>query len=84
MNLVANLNNDLQSKIERVFRDVFDDEQLKLQADTSPETLAAWDSLGHIRLIAALEDELHQSFSLQDIEDMNSVAKILAVLESKT
>ena len=78
------MRNDTRTSLQNIFRDVFDDEQLQLRDDLSPETLEAWDSLGHIRLISALEDELQRSFTLDEIEAMTSVAKILTVLAGKS
>ena len=78
------MSNDTRTSLQNIFRDVFDDEQLQLRDELSPEMLEAWDSLGHIRLISALEDELQLSFTLDEIEAMNSVANILAVLAGKT
>ena len=78
------MSNNTRNSLQNIFRDVFDDEQLQLRDELSPETLEAWDSLGHIRLISALEDELQLNFTLDEIEAMNSVAKILAVLAGKT
>lgn len=72
-----------RSKIEEIFREVFDDDQLQLSDSLSSETHLKWDSLGHIRLVSALEDELSLTFTLEDIEAMTSVAKILAVVDSK-
>lgn len=83
MQSVAILNKDLQSSLQDIFRDVFDDDQLQLRADMSPDSLPTWDSLGHIRLIAALEDEFQFSFTLEEIESMTSVSKILSVLADK-
>lgn len=77
------MHNDIRTKIENIFREVFDDDQLQLSDGLSSETLPTWDSLGHIRLVSALEDELSLTFTLEDIEAMTSVAKILAVLDAK-
>ena len=84
LNMAEPMPNNTRDSLQNIFRDVFDDEQLQLRDELSPETLAAWDSLGHIRLISALEDELQLSFTLDEIEAMTSVAKILAVLADKT
>ncbi len=78
------MHNDIRGKIEAVFREVFDDESLQLSDSLSTETLPAWDSLGHIRLVSALEDDMALSFTLEEIEAMTSVAKIVAVVASKT
>ena len=74
------MSNDTRTKVENIFREVFDDDRLVLSDDLGPETLPAWDSLGHIRLISALEDELSLTFTLDEIEAMTSVAKILAIV----
>jgi acyl carrier protein len=73
----------IRAKIEAIFREVFDDDQLQLSERLSSETFPAWDSLAHIRLVSALEDELSLTFTLEDIEAMTSVAKILLVVDSK-
>lgn len=80
---MKNLTNNMQTKLQNIFQEVFDDEQFQLRDETSPESLAAWDSLGHIRLIAALEDEFQLTFTLEEIEAMSSVGKIRAVLADK-
>lgn len=73
----------LLKKIEDTFREVFEQDGLQVNETISKENLEAWDSLGHIRLVSALEDGLGVTFTLDEIESMSSVGRILAVLESK-
>lgn len=47
---------------------------------TTPETLEAWDSMGHLNLILALEDELKISISPEDGERMKDVETIVKVI----
>ena len=77
------MSNNTRAKVQDVFRDVFANDGLELTDDLDPDQLAAWDSLGHIRLIAALEDALSVSFTLEEIEAMTSVERILAIVSSK-
>ena len=42
-----------------------------------------WDSLSHMEVIVALEEEFHTSFSLDEIVEMNSVARIIGALKEK-
>ena len=44
-------------KLETIFRDLLDDEEFKLTENVSMDTLEEWDSMFHITLIAAVEDE---------------------------
>ncbi len=80
---VDTLSTDTRTKLQSIFREVFDDDQLQLSDSTSRETLESWDSLGHIRLISAMEDELGVSFTLEEIETMTSVPQILATIAAK-
>ncbi|MBO3747095.1 acyl carrier protein [Streptosporangiaceae bacterium NEAU-GS5] len=40
-----------------------------------------WDSLGHMTLIAAIEDEYGITIDTDDVIDLNSYAKAVALLE---
>ena len=46
----------------------------------SPDTIASWDSLNHMQLILALEEEFGVQFSVDDMDAMQSVGGIVAVL----
>ena len=47
---------DIMKKLNRVFREVFDDASLKITEKTSAKDIDEWDSLMHITLIAEVED----------------------------
>ena len=44
-------------KLNEVFQDVFDDESITVNDATTSNDIADWDSLEHINLIAAVEQE---------------------------
>jgi len=48
--------------------------------DSSPDTISAWDSLGHLQLISSLEASFGLRFNIREIQTMDSVSKIEAVL----
>ena len=50
--------------------------------DASIETLDAWDSLAHLRLILSLEDHLQVQLDPEVVIAVSSVPDIVAVLES--
>jgi acyl carrier protein len=75
---------DARARVERVFQEVFDDESLRITDDMPRERIPTWDSLGHIRLVAALEEEFGASFSIEEIEGMTSVGRILERILAKT
>lgn len=51
--------------------------------DASAETLQAWDSLGHMKLVMAIEQELGVRFATAEIPELTSVPKLVAALEKK-
>jgi len=42
-----------------------------------------WDSLGHLRVIAELEDVFDIEFEIEEIVDQNTVQKIYDLVQSK-
>ena len=45
----------IMEKIQDIFRDVFDDEELVVADSTSSDDIEEWDSLSHIQLVVAVE-----------------------------
>jgi len=52
-------------------------------SESSPETLANWDSLRHMKLILAIEESLDIQFNDQDIVSIKNVQDLLSRLEAK-
>jgi acyl carrier protein len=53
-----------------------------LHDDASPETVADWDSMGHLNLVMALESEFGVSLSVEEVLEMRDVAAIRRVLQA--
>lgn len=70
-------------RIQDVFRDVFDDEDLMINPVTSALDIKGWDSLNHIILIGALETEFQLKFSLGEIADLKNVQGLLDLISIK-
>jgi len=65
------------TKIQEVFRSVFDDPTIQIDAASSPDTIADWDSFANIQLIAAIEEAFGVKFTVEEAVELNSVADIL-------
>lgn len=70
-------------RLTEVFQDVFDDEDLTITADTNVKELDGWDSLTHITLMAAIQDEFDVKYSIEQITELTTVSDILATLEGE-
>ena len=53
----------------------------QISDESSPDTIEAWDSLNHMNLVLALEEEFEVQFSDEKIVAMLSVGMIVAGLE---
>ena len=52
----------------------------ELLEESSPDTIASWDSLGHLNLVIALEEEFRIRLSAEDMLAMRSVRAIRQIL----
>ena len=74
---------EIRNKLGDIAREVFDDEGLEVTDMLSREDVESWDSLGHIRLIAAVEEAFQMSFTIDEIEGVNSVGQIVKVIAER-
>lgn len=51
--------------------------------DASAETFQPWDSLGHMRIVVAVEEQLAVRFTTAEIPELTSIAKLVAALAAR-
>ena len=82
MNNAAGLN-DIEKRVARCFSNVFPDILPEEIPGASSTSLAAWDSLGHVRLLSSVEEEFSVQWEIEDFDDLVSYRLIVAQLEKK-
>ena len=60
--------------LNEVFQDVFDDESITVNEETTADDIEDWDSLEHINLIAAVEQEFGMKFTMGQVVTMKTVS----------
>ena len=75
--------NTLVEKLTTVFRDVFNDQNLVLDNDTTAEKVGAWDSLSHMLMITQVENSFSVKFRLREISKLKNVGSLNELIESK-
>jgi acyl carrier protein len=70
-------------RVQTVFSDVFQIAREQVRPDSSPDTIPNWDSLQHLNLVLALEQEFQVQFTPEEIEQLLSVELVAALLEEK-
>ena len=68
---------DIYEKINEVFQDVFGDDTIKVNDITTAADVDGWDSLRHITLLAAIEDEFDIEFSMNATVRMKNVGEMV-------
>jgi acyl carrier protein len=67
-------------KVLALMAETFNVERALINEDTSQKNLSEWDSLRHLNLMVALEDEFEVSFEPEQIAVMTSFATIMEEL----
>lgn len=67
--------------VEAVVGKVFNLDPEDVTDDSSKDTIAEWDSMGHLSLVTGLEEHFKVSFSIGDAMAMTSVGKIKTILK---
>lgn len=72
-----------KERLQEIFRDVFDDEELEITENTSAKDIEDWDSLAQINLIIAIEKEFGIKFNLEEISKLKTIGEILEMIKYK-
>ena len=74
---------EIFERLNNVFREVFDDDSITVTDATTAADIEGWDSLMHITLISAVEDEFDISFNMKDIVQMKNVGDMADIIEQE-
>ncbi|MBP5582125.1 MAG: acyl carrier protein [Ruminococcus sp.] len=76
-------NNEILPRLNEVFRDVFGDSSLSVNENTTSADIEDWDSLEHINLIAAVENEFGLRFKMREVSGMKNVGEMLSIISER-
>ncbi|WP_183579716.1 acyl carrier protein [Mucilaginibacter sp. X5P1] len=74
---------DVLKKVNAVFIDVLDNEDIVLTYETTADDVEDWDSLNHIQLVVAIEKLFKTRFTSQEIQSWKNVGEMLDCIISK-
>lgn len=74
---------ELFDKVQEIFRDIFDDEKLKITDSTNSSDIEEWDSLNHINLVVAIEKEVGIKFNFEELAALKDVGGMIDLILKK-
>lgn len=75
---------EIFERLNGVFRDVFDDDSIEVNSQTTADDIEDWDSLNHITLIDAVESEFGVKFTMGEVSGMKNVGEMAEIIQKRT
>ena len=67
-------------KLNAVFQDVFDDDDILVRDETTAADIEDWDSLEHINLMVAIEKDFGMKFNMAEVTGLKNVGEMVDVI----
>ena len=77
------MNNNIINRLTEVFRDVFDDDSITISPATTSADIEDWDSIEHINLIGAVEDDFGLRFKMKEVSGMKNVGEMINIISER-
>lgn len=74
---------DLERRLVEVFADILGIDPATVTPDLNPDDCEQWDSLSHLKLVAAIEQEFEVELSPEEQVDMLSFDLVVATVSKK-
>jgi acyl carrier protein len=68
--------------ISSIFKKAINNKE-KLSLNSKFEKVKGWDSLGHMKILSAVEDKLKVSFEIDEIVGINTIKKLIILIKKK-
>jgi acyl carrier protein len=71
----------MKERVYKVISQVFNVPIEKINEESSPDNIETWDSLKHMNMVLALEEEFNVQFGEEQIFEMLNVGLIIEILK---
>lgn len=75
---------EIYIQITPVFQEVFDEDDLVPTPELTAHDVEEWDSLSHIRLICAVEEQFDIRFTSAEVGALKNVGDFVSLIQSKS
>lgn len=74
---------DIKEKLQEIFRDVFDSDDIIITEDMNSDDIEEWDSLSHIQLIVKTEKAFGIKFTTSEVNVLQNVGDFIKLINRK-
>jgi acyl carrier protein len=78
-----NLKEMIFERVRGIASDLLDIPAEQITPNSSPDNLEAWSSIQHLNLVLAIEENFKVQLSPEDMEQMNTIERIVNIVEDK-
>ncbi len=71
---------EIFERLNEVFREYFDDDDITVTDETTAADIEDWDSLEHINLLVAIEREFGIKFTMGETSEMKNVGEMVTAI----
>ncbi|MFZ2169421.1 MAG: acyl carrier protein [Methylococcaceae bacterium] len=75
--------NEILDRLQPIFREVLENNDLVITEMSSAKNVENWDSLAHINLVSVIEQEFKIRFALGELETLNNVGDMIELMKKK-
>ena len=74
---------EILEKINSIFIDTLDNEEIVIEETTTANDVEEWDSLTHIQLVVATEKKFKIRFTSKEIQSWANVGEMMTCIQNK-
>ena len=74
---------EIRKRLNGVFQDVFDDETMQINEETTADDIEEWDSLLHITLVLSVEKEFGVELNASEVGKLSNVGAMIDLLVAR-
>lgn len=74
---------EIINDLNKIFQDLFDDDDINVTRETTADDIEDWDSLEHINLIAAVERKYKIRFTMKEVSSMKNVGEMIDIISER-
>jgi acyl carrier protein len=74
---------DIYAELTITFRDIFRDTTIILRPESTPETIAGWDSFKYVSVLVAIEAAYTIELDGPELDNVQNVGELVALIQAK-